>query len=151
MRVLLATDGSEFSEAAMRAIIGHYDPKGTELKVLNVVDLALPIPTLYAEEFRAESLKEAQHLVHEAERRFAKAGYRVQTEVEEGDPKQKIVEDATRWQADMIVMGSHGRTGMDRLLIGSVSDAVARHAPCSVEIVRLSTNGSVKDENVAVH
>jgi nucleotide-binding universal stress UspA family protein len=149
MRVLLATDGSKFSEAALQAIIGHYEPKETEVRVLNVVDLHLPIPTLYAEEFREESLKEGQGLVQEAKTRLAKAGYRVQTEVEEGDPKAKIVEDAARWQADMIVMGSHGRRGMDRFLMGSVSDAVARHAPCSVEIVRLSTNGSGKEKNKA--
>lgn len=147
MRVLLATDGSKFSEAALRAIIGHFEPKETEVRVLNVVDLPLPIPTLYAEEFREESMKEGQELVMEAKTRLAKAGYSVQTEVKTGDPKRKIVEDATRWHADMIVMGSHERRGIDRFLMGSVSNAVARHAPCSVEIVRLTGNVNGEKRN----
>jgi nucleotide-binding universal stress UspA family protein len=146
MRVLLATDGSKFSQAATKAILTQYQPKQTEVRVLNVVDLPLLIPTLYAAEFRQESLDQAEELVRETEQQLAKAGYKVQTEVEEGDPKAKIVEDAARWHADLIMLGSHGRTGLDRFLMGSVSDAVARHAPCSVHIVRLSTNGHVKKE-----
>ena len=80
-----------------------------------------------------------------AEQRLTKAGYKVETAVEEGDPKSKIVEDAARWHSDLIVLGSHGRKGMDRFLMGSVSDAVARHAPCSVQVVRVSKNGHAKD------
>lgn len=144
MRVLLATDGSKFSQAATKAILSQYQPKATEVKVLNVVDLALMIPTLYAEEFREESLRYGEKVVRETEQQLAKAGYKVQAEVEEGDPKAKIIEDAGRWHADLIVLGSHGRTGIDRFLMGSVSDAVARHAPCSVQIVRPSTNGHAK-------
>ena len=53
--------------------------------------------------------------------------------VEEGDPKTRIIDHAAHWQADVIVLGSHGRKGLDRFLLGSVSEAVARHAPCSVE------------------
>ena len=59
------------------------------------------------------------------------------TAVEWGDPKSKIIDAAEQWHADLIVLGSHGRTGLERFLMGSVSDAVARHAPCSVEVVRI--------------
>ena len=144
MKVLLATDGSEFSEAATQAIISQCRPQGTEVKVVNVVDIPLLIPTLYAAEFREESLKDGQALVRQAEQPLTKAGFKVQTAVEEGDPKSKIVEDAARWHADLIVVGSHGRKGMERFLMGSVSDAVARHAPCSVQVVRISRNGHTK-------
>jgi nucleotide-binding universal stress UspA family protein len=65
------------------------------------------------------------------------AGFNVTTLVEEGHPVTKIIGHATAWKADLIVLGSHGRTGFDRLLLGSVSEGVARHAPCTVEIVRL--------------
>ena len=136
MRLLLATDGSKFSQAATKAIISQYQPQGTEIKVLNVVDLPLLIPTLYAAEFREESLKEGEQVVQQAGARLAKAGYKVQTGVEEGDPRSKIVEDAALWKADVVILGSHGRKGIDRFLMGSVSDDVARHAPCSVQIVR---------------
>jgi nucleotide-binding universal stress UspA family protein len=60
----------------------------------------------------------------------------VTIEVGEGDPKDVILNIATAWSADLIVMGSHGRTGLDKLLLGSVSQAVALHAPCSVAIIR---------------
>ena len=146
MKILLATDGSKFSEAATQAVISQCRPQGTEVRVLNVVDLPLLIPTLYAAEFRDEGLKNGEDLVRQAEQRLSKAGYQVETAVEEGDPKSKIVEDAARWHADLIILGSHGRKGMGRFLMGSVSDAVARHAPCSVQVVRISTNGHAKKE-----
>jgi len=145
MKILLATDGSKFSEAATQAIISQCRPQGTEVRVLSVADLPLLIPTLYAVDFRRESLKNAQEVVHQAEQPLIKAGYKVEAAVEEGDPKAKIVEEATNWHADLIVVGSHGRKGVDRFLMGSVSDAVSRHAPCSVQVVRISKNGNTKN------
>ncbi len=65
------------------------------------------------------------------------AGFKVTSSVEEGDPREVILNSADTWNADLIMVGSHGRKGFDRLLVGSVSEAVARHARCSVEIVRI--------------
>ena len=113
MRLLLAIDDSEFSEAAVQAVIAHRQPKGTEVQVLTVVDLSIPIPTSYAASFRLESLKSGQGLVQRAGEALSKAGFKVQTEVEEGDPKSKILDDAASWKADLIVMGSHGRKGSE--------------------------------------
>ncbi len=137
MRILLAIDDSKFSEAATRAVIAQYRPQGTQVKVLNVVDLAIPIPTSDAAGFREESLRRGQELVLWAEQRLNGAGYAVQTAVEEGDPKSKIIDQATQWNAELIVVGSHGRKGINRFLMGSVAEGVARHAPCSVEIIRI--------------
>jgi nucleotide-binding universal stress UspA family protein len=53
-------------------------------------------------------------------------------------PKELILEEAHKWGADLIVVGSHGRRGINRFLLGSVSEAVASHAHCSVEIIRRS-------------
>jgi nucleotide-binding universal stress UspA family protein len=136
MRFLLALDDSKFSEAATQAVIAQYRPQGTQVKVLNVVDLAIPIPTSYAAGFREVSLRHGQEVVQRAEQILKRAGYTVETAVEEGDPKSKIIDQAMQWKAELIVMGSHGRKGADRFLMGSVAEAVARHAPCSVEIVR---------------
>jgi nucleotide-binding universal stress UspA family protein len=130
-------DDSKFSEAAVQAVIAQHQPKATEVQVLNVVDLGIPIPTSYAAVFRQESLKHGQELVQRAKEALSKAGFKVQTAAEEGDPKSVILDHAARWNADLIVMGSHGRKGSERFLMGSVSDAVARHAHCSVEIVRI--------------
>jgi len=137
MRLLLAIDGSKFSDAATQAVIAQYQPQGTEVKVLNVVDLPLPIPTSDAAGFRELSLKHGLELVEQAGRLLSKAGYKTQTEVEEGDPNSRIIDQAKKWKADLIVMGSHGRKGLDRFLMGSVAQAVSRHASCSVEIVRI--------------
>ena len=137
MRLLLAVDDSKFSEAATQAVMAQYQPERTEVKVLNVVDLAIPIPTSDAAGFRHESLKHGQELVRRTERLLSKAGYKTQTAVEEGDPKSKIIDQAMQWNAELIVVGSHGRKGVDRFLMGSVAEGVVRHAHCSVEIVRM--------------
>jgi universal stress protein A len=87
--------------------------------------------------FRQESLKHGRELVERVERVLSKAGYKTQTAVEEGDPKSKIIDQATQWNAELIVVGSHGRKGVSRFLMGSVAEALSRHAPCSIEIVRI--------------
>jgi nucleotide-binding universal stress UspA family protein len=66
------------------------------------------------------------------------AGFNVTTIAKEGDPKADVIDVAAEWRADLIMLGSHGRKGLDRFLVGSVSEAVALHAPCSVQIVRVS-------------
>jgi nucleotide-binding universal stress UspA family protein len=62
--------------------------------------------------------------------------FKISSEVIPGAPRQAIVEEAERWGADLIVMGSRGLGAWNRLLLGSVSSAVVHHAKCSVEIVR---------------
>jgi nucleotide-binding universal stress UspA family protein len=64
------------------------------------------------------------------------AGLRTCDEALIGDPKARIVDEAKEWEADLVVVGSHGRRGIERVLQGSVSEAVAMHAPCSVEVIR---------------
>jgi nucleotide-binding universal stress UspA family protein len=136
MKLLLAVDDSKFSEAATDAVVAQYPSKETDVQVLNVVDLAIPIPTSYADGFRQESLKHGQELVQRTRKKLSDAGFKVETTVEEGDPKSKILDRAANWHADLIVMGSHGRKGIEHFLMGSVSEAVVRYAPCSVEVVR---------------
>jgi nucleotide-binding universal stress UspA family protein len=72
--------------------------------------------------------------------RLRSAGFDASTSVREGDPKMVILDCATEWRTDLIVVGSHGRKGLTRFVLGSVSEAVARHAHCSVEIVRIPSN-----------
>ena len=137
MKVLLAIDDSKCSEAATQAVVAQYPPLGTQVQILNVVHLAVPITPSYAGWFLEEGLKHAQEVVRRAEQLLNSAGYTVQAAVEEGEPKATIIDYAKRWNADLIVVGSHGRKGVERFLMGSVAEAVARHAPCSVEIIRM--------------
>lgn len=139
MRILLAVDDSKFSEAAVQAVIAQHQRPGTEVKIIHVVDLAQRIPARYAQELRTESVKEGETLVAKTAGLLRAAGIKVVTDVEEGDPRARIIDNAVRWPADLIVLGSHGRTGLEYLRMGSVAESVARHAPCSVEIIRLAS------------
>lgn len=69
---------------------------------------------------------------------LAKVGLNVSSEVmkPEDTPAHSILSAAEAWNAELIVMGSHGRRGFDRLVLGSVSETVALHAKCSVEVIR---------------
>jgi nucleotide-binding universal stress UspA family protein len=143
MKILLAIDGSDFSQAALQSVIDRPWPPGTEVKILNVVEP----PSLlmgremggYDPEFEAvwTALRgQAKHLVEKAAEKMRAAKFNVTPELVEGDPKSQIIDIAHEWRADMIVLGSHGRTGINRFLMGSVSQGVVRHAHCSVEIIR---------------
>jgi len=144
MRILLAIDDSNFSEAAIEAVIEQARPHGTEVWVLHVVESP---PLLVARELGGyePALENALEFQKQhAEAVVAKAadllrarGLKVTAALEMGDPKSRILDVAEEWRADLIVLGSHGRKGLNRFLMGSVSDAVARHACCSVEIVRI--------------
>jgi nucleotide-binding universal stress UspA family protein len=143
MKVLLAIDDSRFSEAATQAVLQQMRPEHTEVCVLHVVKPLLLISYAYIrqvetiEAAQQECLKEGKELVARAEELLRKAGFRAHTAVEEGDPRSTIVDYAVHWNADLVLVGSHGRKGLDRLLMGSVAEFVARHARCSVEIVRI--------------
>ena len=143
-KILLAIEESDFTSTAVDAVRRQFRPEKAEICLLHVTDPAICLP-LYdgavqdfdrIEEFREETMKAAQVFTEQTAKQLRDAGYRVQTAVEEGEPRTAIVDFAERIKADLIVVGSHGRRGLPRILLGSVSEYVARHAPCSVEIVR---------------
>ena len=146
MKILLAIDGSDFSQAALQSVIARPWPADSEVKVLHVVEP----PSLllgremggYDPEFEAvwKALREqAKDLVMKAAEKLRGAKLNVSTDLVEGDPKSQIIDIASEWHADMIVLGSRGRSGLNRFLMGSVSQDVVRHAHCSVEIIRTAT------------
>jgi nucleotide-binding universal stress UspA family protein len=144
MKILLAIDGSKFSKAATQAIIARTRPRGTQVRVLHVVEPPSLLVNRGMGAYDAAldaaleaELKEAETLVANTAGTLRSKGLKVTTSVEPGDPKSKIVDAASKWHADLIVLGAHGRKGLARFLMGSVSEGVARHAPCSVEIVRI--------------
>src|SRR5438445_9491809 len=144
MKLLLAIDDSRFSEAAIESVIEQARPENTEVRVLHVLE---PAPLLFARAtggydpaFETAWEAQRQHaetIVAKTAEMLRARGLNVDAAVEQGEPKSKILGVAEEWQADLIVLGSHGRKGLNRFLMGSVSDAVARHASCSVEIVRI--------------
>jgi len=145
MKILLAIDYSTFAQGAVRAVIRQVQPRGTLVRVLHVV---APAPAListrmspdvvpYFEKAEEDRRKQAKKLVLDAAQKLRKAGFTAKEIVDTGDPKERIIRYATEWGADLIVLGSHGWKGLGRFLMGSVSEAVTRHAECSVQVVRI--------------
>ena len=135
--IVLATDGSKYSAAAAERAIAFAKSYGGELKVLSVVD----VPS----EFYAEAPKAVEDLVQKAKgfvadvkKRAEAAGVPAETFVAEAEAYQAVNKLAQEQKANMIVLGSHGRTGLRRLLMGSVTEAVISHASCPVLIVKSS-------------
>jgi len=145
MKILLAVDGSEFSQAATQAIVSQTRPEGVEVLVLRVVEpLIFSIPPQMApgfapeqDEIIKEEIRQAQESVNQASQALRSAGFSVSTRIVEAEARNGILDVAAKWRPDLIVLGSHGRKGLQRFLLGSVAEFVARHADCSVEIVRV--------------
>ncbi len=138
MKIVLAVDHSKYSEAALHALIKQIRPEHTEVSVLHVMEVSLADfeSRETFEATRAARLGQANGLVERFAAELKEGGYAAKPVVEEGDAKDSILGFAERWKPDVIFVGSHGRRRFRRLTLGSVSDAVARHAPCSVQIVR---------------
>lgn len=152
MKVLFATDGGKQCEAAAEALIRFSFSEGDELKVISVVDMALPMAIdIYggflpdtselektARETAAKVVEASAAKIRAAKAENAPA---ISTDVLFGSPDSRIVETAEEWAADLIVVGSHGYNRWERLLLGSVSDSVVHHAPCSVLVIRIPNEG----------
>jgi nucleotide-binding universal stress UspA family protein len=140
MKILLAIDDSKFSEACLQTVITQFQPRDAELRLVHVVvPPAVAAPPQMAQGYAPElepQIKAARELVERAALKLRAAGFKVDSRVEEGDVRVRIIDSAAEWRADLIVVGSHGRTGLARFLLGSTAESVAHHAPCSVEIVR---------------
>jgi nucleotide-binding universal stress UspA family protein len=142
MKILLATDGSSYSECAARSIAERPWPKGTIVEVLAVAEVVTTAPDPWyasgqiAERLQVERLKAAKDDVKSAEDILSTVSLKPLTKIVCGYPKASILDEAKEWGADLIVVGSHGRRGLKRLLLGSVAEAVALHSHCSVEVIR---------------
>ena len=133
-RVLLATDGSQTSMTATQALADRPWPTESEFKIVSVEEPWVK---------KASGLQ-PQEAVTDAEQVLAAAGLKVSGQVLSGNAKEVILGEAREWGADLIVVGSHGRRGFKRFLLGSVSEAVAMNAHCSVVVVRDSARSSRK-------
>lgn len=149
MKILLAIDGSPYSDAALESVCRRPLPPNSEVRILTV-DAPMDSSRLGGaspaawEEVLKQLRAEANQRLHDAEAYVRKQcpDLRFTTMLGEGSPKEVILDEAARWGADLIVIGSHGYGAVKRFLLGSVSQAVAVNAPCSVEIVRIRPHES---------
>jgi len=89
------------------------------------------------DEIMKEESARAKEDVQQVGQRLRAAHFDVETRVAQGEARIGILDVAAQWRPDLILLGSHGRRGLRRFLLGSVAEFVSRHADCSVEIVRL--------------
>ncbi len=145
MKILLAVDGSPGSDVAVGKVPARPWPAGSSVKIISVVELLTTVtpenfwvPDSYYLKLEQSLQAQARNAIERAEAQFqaAESPLEITTEIINGVAKEVIVEEADRWGADLIVIGSHGNQGLKRFWFGSVADAVASHAHCSVEIAR---------------
>ena len=146
-RILVAIDGSATSNLALEQAVQLAKDQRARLRIVHVVDLfrySAPIadgyafdPTLLWETLR----EEGRQALSDAEAKARSAGVVAEAAILEGnDASQRVaslvVRDAQQWDADLIVLGTHGRRGVDRLFFGSVAETLVRIAPTPVLLVR---------------
>jgi nucleotide-binding universal stress UspA family protein len=152
MRILLAVDGSEFGDVAVEEIAKRPWPPGSEVHAISVIHLPFTpttetwaLPDSYYSQLENTGHELAESAINRAVARLREGGASRETpltltsEAIVGHAAETIIETAKKWGADLVALGSHGYRGFTRFLLGSVSYAVASHAPCSVEIVRKLT------------
>jgi nucleotide-binding universal stress UspA family protein len=144
-RIVLATDLTDASGTATDHAIALAAALSAGLLVVSVIDPGRRADGLRVDQER--SIRENR--VGEIVERAALSGVPVEYLIWTGDPGDAIVEAATSERADMIVVGSHGRSGLGRALLGSVSDFVVRHAPCPVMVVKPDRDADVAPDGVA--
>jgi nucleotide-binding universal stress UspA family protein len=139
MKVLIAYDGSDFSEAAVADLAYAGLPNDTEARIFRVAERHI--------DPGAESSAEDACIRLQAKFR----SWNVQMETATGDAAEMILRRARQWPADLIVIGTHGRAGLKRLVLGSVSTAVTRNASCSVRIARSVDRGPTGIRLILAH
>ncbi len=149
MKILIAADGSEFSRNAVVKFCEMFSK--AENNLIEIVAVFEGIAVTGTEPFgvSADFVRDMEKSGHEQATKFADeaaemirrripdSSARLTTVILRGAAGRMIVEEAETWGADLIVVGSHGRGFWGRAFVGSVSDAVIHHAPCSVLVVRM--------------
>lgn len=147
-KILVPTDFSRHSENAanVAADLGRrYDAPVSLLHVWRSEYISVPGDTaLYDPADHPKLTERFQQLIELAKIQLQTTGARVgETALIEGSPAKEICKFAHETRCDLIVMGSHGRSGIERILLGSVAEHVVRHAPCAVLAVRLPERGAI--------
>lgn len=151
VKVLIAIDHSIYSRAALDQILSSPWPPDTHFLVFTVAEF-MHERTDYWSARSAQLLREAESKILAEHERLAQDSARelkekfpqavVEFKIEQGFVVDRLLEVADEWGADLIVVGSHGRRGLTRFLIGSVAESVASHARASVRVVRLPPGSS---------
>jgi nucleotide-binding universal stress UspA family protein len=149
MKILVGVDDSPHSRAAVEFVMKMSWPKGTRVLVLAAVrpmvgaylEAYVPGPDV-AVKIEEEQMHHFQELTARTRRELHEAGLAAESRAVRGDPREALLDAARAEGSDLIVVGSHGRTGITKLLIGSVASQIVTHAPCSVMVVKIAAAAS---------
>ncbi|MEJ7827351.1 MAG: universal stress protein [Segetibacter sp.] len=154
MKILLATDGSSHSKEMVKKFSGTAFAPNTEVRIISAYDRSphtmnvdpIGIANEYYVKVEMDLQKAAEDATENAAAALRKKNPKlsISTTVIKGVSKNVILTEAEKFKADLIVIGSHGHGAIAGFLLGSVSQAVALHAKCSVEIVRIPDRNTVK-------
>jgi universal stress protein A len=155
-RILVSTDFSDCAAAAFSYACDLAKKLGARVTILHVWDVPFLWPsvgdtlvTVPAEEPMTVAQLVKKRAAEELARFIAehsRSGVDITARLEMGDPARTLCDIAAKDGFDMIVMGTHGRTGISRMLAGSVAESVVRHAPVPVLTVRTPDDATAKDE-----
>jgi nucleotide-binding universal stress UspA family protein len=142
-RMLVPLDGSEVAEAILPFAEQVGGPLDAEVVLLRVIEPLSPIELVASagvvapDTFTLRDMDAKQYL-SEFQRRLSKKGLRVRTQVANGPPAKEILAATQAISADLIAMATHGRSGLGRVLLGSVAEAVLRASPVPVLLIRMT-------------
>ena len=143
IRLLIGNDGSFEAGAAVEEVCRRSWPRGTQAQILGIHEVLAPGNAeliAIAEGFRHHVDERdrlwLKHTGEQSAEKLRQAGLSVSSVIQEGDPKEALVEAARAWNADTVFIGARGMGRVERLLMGSVSSATVVHARCTVEVVR---------------
>ncbi|MEF8777735.1 MAG: universal stress protein [Natronomonas sp.] len=137
MRVLVPVDGSEPSDDALAYALEQFDDAEiVAIHVMDPVDSATAWGPGVADDWLSASKERSETILEEADAIAEDAGRTVETDSVVGRPAHTIVEYADEHDIDHILLGSHGRDGLSRVLLGSVAETVVRRASVPVTVVR---------------
>lgn len=151
-KVIIAVRDELFGDAILDFVREHAWPAKTQFHLVFVIEPnplknALIIPQEVVDEIERDERATGYQVLNYMARALYKAlpGVRVKRHLRAGFPKHELIDLCNKLSADLIVLGSHSRRGIDRLLIGSVANAVASHSPCSSVVIRL-TDAQLKQD-----
>src|SRR5262245_166919 len=129
MKILLATDGSDCSKAAVNSVAERPWPEGSEVKIVSAIEIPYApttetwvLPASYYRELEKAAKDQAEAAIKAAIKRIEAgeaSGLEIITEIKSGSAGEVILDEADKWDADLVVLGSHGYNGWQRFLLGS--------------------------------
>ena len=137
-KILLPTDGSDAGNPAVEEAIGLARETGAALHVLFVVEDIPYAPEMMDDRVEAQLRAVGEEALETIRTRADEAGVEIVADMREGAPHTSIIDYIEETDCDLVVMGTHGRSGLDRYLLGSVTERVVRTAPVPVLTVRRS-------------